>query len=256
MSNPKILIPQDALRLLDALTVKYGPADLIARFMLQADKFARDRGVYLKLRTNWDALVDINRAEIAKGNWYPLAAPFDPERTDLAPDNSFWIQGENSAGETVLCCGVRVYDWRHTTLADEVRLMFYGGRDYGQECEVTTPKAAEISGFVSYGGSLWVRPDYRRLSLSTLAPRVVFAHALATWPVSWTIGMVKEDQVAKGISAGYGMHDVSWSVKFPNSPLGDLDLALLRASREETYTDLSEFIAKSLAPMARASAVA
>ena len=74
------IVPENNLRLPDALTIKHGPAPLIARFVLAADRAARDRGVSLRLRYDFDELVYLNRQETAKGNWYELPHMFDPQR--------------------------------------------------------------------------------------------------------------------------------------------------------------------------------
>ena len=44
------IVPENNLRLPDALTVKYGPAPLLSRFVLEGDKAAREKGVRLRLR--------------------------------------------------------------------------------------------------------------------------------------------------------------------------------------------------------------
>lgn len=250
MTTENLLIPADNLRLPDAVTIKHGPSELLSRFLLRADRVARDKGIRLKLRTNWQALLELNQAEIARGNWYTLAQTFDCRQTQLTPENSFWIAGENEAGETVLCQGVRVYNWPNTSLAEEARTMFYGGQDFGQECEVTAATAKEISGHVYYGGSLWVRPDYRRIGLSHYISRIGRAYASSRWPVDWCIAMVKPDQIEKGICRGYGYTDYSYSISYPNSPLGDLELALIRMSGREILGDLDRFLVGSLAAAA------
>ena len=44
------IIPQNNLRLPDALTVKHGPAPLLSRFTILGDRFFRENGVQLRLR--------------------------------------------------------------------------------------------------------------------------------------------------------------------------------------------------------------
>jgi hypothetical protein len=44
------IVPENNLRLPDALTIKHGPAPLLARFVLEGDRAARARGVSLRLR--------------------------------------------------------------------------------------------------------------------------------------------------------------------------------------------------------------
>ena len=44
------IVPENNLRLPDALTVKHGPARLLSRFVLEGDVAARQMGLRLRLR--------------------------------------------------------------------------------------------------------------------------------------------------------------------------------------------------------------
>jgi hypothetical protein len=237
-----LITPADGLRLPDAITVKFGPPELLTRFILSGDKQVRDKGLKLRLRHNFDDLLALNDAESARGNWFKLAHIFDPHVSELTSENAFWIAAENEDGEIVACQAARVYHWPDTTLAENARLMFYGGRDVGQRCEVTTPAAREVSGWVYYGGALWVRPDYRGIGLSAIIPRLVRAHAATRWPMDWTISFVAHVQVDKGIVAGYGYKDITYSIRFPGSDWGDLEFALIRMSSAEIFDDLASYL--------------
>jgi hypothetical protein len=248
----RLITPADGLRLPDAITVKFGPAELLTRFILTGDKQVRDKGLKLRLRHNFDDLLALNRVETARGNWFKLVYMFDPSVSELTPENAFWISAENEAGEVVACQASRVYHWPDSTLEDEARLMFFGGRDVGQRCEITTPAAREVSGWVYYGGALWVRPDYRGIGLSTIIPRLVRAYAATRWPIDWTISFVARVQIEKGIVAGYGYKDVSYSIRFPGSDWGDLEVALIRMSSAEIFDDLASFLRGKAEPPAEA----
>jgi GNAT superfamily N-acetyltransferase len=243
----RLITPADGLRLPDAITVKFGPAELLTRFILTGDKQVRDKGLKLRLRHNFDDLLALNKAETSRGNWFKLMTIFDPTVCELTPENAFWLAAENEAGEIVACQASRVYHWPNSTLADEARLMFFGGRDVGQECEVTTPAAHEVSGWVYYGGALWVRPDYRGIGLSAIIPRLVRAYAATRWPIDWTISFVLKVQVEKGIVRGYGYKDVTWSVKFSKSVIGDIDTALIRMAAADVFRDLEAYLAQEAA---------
>ena len=171
---------------------------------------------------------------------------FNVECTDLSPENSYWISGENEHGEIVATQAGRVYFWPETTLAEEARLMLYGGREEGQRCDVTAKDAYSVTGIVFFGGSIWVRPDYRRRHLSRLLPRLGRAYAMARWPIDWGISMVKPDVVEMGIAAGYGYKHESRSIRYPGSPWGDLDLVLVSLSPAEAYDDFAQFLITEL----------
>lgn len=83
------IVPADGLRLPDALTIKYGPARLIARFVLEGDKYARQIGIRFRLRHDFDELLYVNKQQTSRGTWFPLMQMFDPRYCDLIPENSY-----------------------------------------------------------------------------------------------------------------------------------------------------------------------
>jgi hypothetical protein len=236
-------VPENNLRLPDALTIEHGPAALLARFVLEGDKLARHCGVKLRVRHDYEALNRLNREQSALGNWYPLVDMFNPAKTDVRPDNAFWISGENDDGEIVTTSAARIYDWHGTTLERQAVTMLYG-RDEGQSCIITTPAAKEITGVVLSAGGTWVRPDYRRRQLSHLLPRLARAYGLSRWPLDWVIGYVTKLLVSKGIAAGYGAKHFGYSVEYPDLPFGEL--VLTYTSGQETADDLETYLATEL----------
>lgn len=238
---PNIVPPND-LRLPDALTIKHGPRDLLARFVIEGDKAARELGIRLRLRNDFQNFVTLNEFEVARGNWYPLVDIFQPVHGGLTPESSYWISGETDDGEIVVTQAGRVYYWPETTLADEARAMFYGGQRDTGPCNVKAPAAEKITGVVFFGGAVWVRPDFRGLGLSKLMPRLGRAYAAARWPIDWGISLVKPALVDKGVARGYGYKHESRSLFFPGHQLGDLEVVLVYLSREEAYDDLATFL--------------
>jgi hypothetical protein len=238
------IVPENNLRLPDALTVKHGPAPLLAKFVLEGDKAVREMGVRLRLRHDFGDLVYVNKHENVRRSWYRLVDVFNPEYSDLSPENSYWISGEDKHGEIVLTQAGRLYHWPETNLEQEARLMFYGGRDQGQRCEVTAPAAKSITGVVFFGGSGWVRPDFRGKQLMRLVPRLGRAYAIARWPVDWGISFVNPMLVEKGVAAGYGYKNASYSIFYPECPLGDLELVLVTVAVSEAYADFAETLSR------------
>jgi GNAT superfamily N-acetyltransferase len=233
------IVPENNLRLPDALTVKHGPAALLSGFVREADKAARERGVFARLRHDFDELLYLNKERAARGDWYRLPNMFHPDYSELNSQNSYWIAGEDAYGEIVATQAGRIYYWPETTLEQEARLMFYAGREQGQHCVVTAADAKLITGVVFYGGSVWVRPDFRKQQLAQILPRMGRAYALARWPVDWGISLVAPVLVDKGVAAGYGYQHVSYSVSYPGSPWGDIEFALVSLSALEAYDDFA-----------------
>ncbi len=166
------IVPENNLRLPDALTIKHGPAELLARFVLEGDKAARRVGLRLRLRHDFDDLRRLNEFEVRRGNWFRLVNLFNPEYCDLTPENSYWLSGESEDGEIVVTVAWRIFFWPDTNLFQEGRFLFYG-RGKGRPCEFSSEAAkvaAMLSGVVLFAGSLWVRPDFRGHQLSQLIP--------------------------------------------------------------------------------------
>jgi hypothetical protein len=236
------IVPENNLRLPDALTIKHGPATLLSRFVLEGDKAARRAGIRLRLRHDFGELLYFNKQKVADGTWYPLMRMFNPDRSELVPENSYWISGEDEHGEIAATHAGRVHYWPHTTLAQEANSMLYGGFDDGRPCVVTAPDAKLITGVAVYGGSAWVRPDFRGNSLSRLLPRIGRAYALARWPVDWGISIVAPILVEKGVAAGYGYKHASRSIIFPGAPTGAVENVLLSVSATEAYDDFASVL--------------
>jgi hypothetical protein len=244
------IVPENNLRLPDALTIKHGPARLLSKFVMEGDKAARAMGIRLRLRHDFGELVYVNKQERIKGWWYPLPYTFDPEYCDLNPENSYWISGENEYGEIVLTQAGRIYYWPESNLREEAGELFYARLNDGKGCIVTAPAAESIAGVVFCAGAHWIRPDVRGQSFSHLISRLGRAYALARWPVNWGLALVAPVLVQKGVSAGYGYKHESYSVFYPGSRWGDLELAVAYLSATEAYEDLTQFLDTELSASA------
>jgi hypothetical protein len=257
------IIPPNNLRLPDAITIKHGPTRLLSRFVLEGDMAARRAGLRLRLRHDFDELVYLNRQHVSQGNWFRLVDSYNPNYTELGPENAFWIAGEDEHGEIAATWAARVFSWPEATLAERAGDMFYG-RATDQSCIVTAPAAKLITGVVLCGGAAWVRPDFRGRQLSQLVPRIGKAYAFGRWPTDWSICYVSRILVEKGVAAGYGQKNFSYSIFYPKSPWGDLEVVLAYTTADDSYADLANFMETDLSssggrpagiPAAGASAV-
>jgi hypothetical protein len=237
------IVPENNLRLPDAITIVHGPRPLLARFILVGDRAARQAGLHLRVRHDFDALLELNRYEVARGNWYPLLDMYNPEHVDLTPDNAFWISGENAQGETVVTYGVRLYDWRGTNLAEQARSAFYGS-DRGQPCTVTSQAARQISGMVTMLGINWVRPDYRGRRLSALIPRIGKAYACGRWPMDWAFGFIARKHIGTVMPSIWGAAHDEAGFSYPGTPYDDI--GIVYSSIAEVYDDIANFLVNSL----------
>lgn len=233
------IVPQNNLRLPDALTVQYGPAPLLARFILAADQAARRRGVTLRIRHDFDELLRLNKDYVSRGLWYPLLDSINPQYADLRPENAYWIAGEDERGEIVLTNVCRVLDWSGTNLAEQACALWYG-RDEGQACIVTADAARLISGVAAWGAAAWVRPDYRGKQLSYLTGRTHKAYACARWPIDWSFCYIGIHNVERGLAATWGHKHLSRGIFYPGSPHGEQVVAY--SSSAEFYADIAGFM--------------
>jgi hypothetical protein len=207
--------------------------------MLEGDRVAREIGVSLRVRHDFDELLYVNRQYSGSKAWYPLVDAFNPEYVDLTPENAFWISGENAHGEIVTTRITRTYNWLETNLEEQARAFWYG-EDRGQPCVVTADGAKLISGVVAGGGAFWVRPDFRGKHLSHWIPRIGKALACARWPIAWLFCYIGIDHVRKGLAVNYGQKHLSHSVFYPGSPRGEQVLAYTAA--QEFYDDIREVL--------------
>jgi hypothetical protein len=244
------IVPENNLRLPDALTIKHGPARLLSTFVLEGDKAARRMGIRLRLRHDFPELLYVNKQQIAKGNWYRLPDYFNPEYSNLSPENSYWVSGESENGEIVVTQAGRIYYWPESTLEQEALTMFYAEREQGRRCTVTAAVAKAITGVVFCAGSHWIRPDFRGRRLSHLLARLGRAYAVSRWPVDWAVGLVAPILVEKGVAGGYGYKHASRSIFFPASPWGDIEFVVSYLTARESYGDLADFLAAGLSGLA------
>lgn len=235
------------IRLPDAVTVQDGPVEDIARFLLLADKTARDRGVRLRVRRDIDALMDLNRREVAKGNWYPLFPIFDPNQSAVDADNFYWISGTNDSGETVVAQAGRLLYWDEADVATQIARLLYPNALHHPPILLEDGNLQGVSGTVCFSGSTWFHPDYRRLGLSRILPRVSRVFAFSQWTTDWTISVIKRELIELNIAAAYGYSDVQLGIHAPGHPLGDLDIGLVRMPRSELLADVQRFVAERLA---------
>jgi hypothetical protein len=242
------IVPVNNLRLPDALTVKYGPAPLLAQFVLQGDRAVRDIGMRLRIRHDFEDLVYINKQLVAEKLWYPLINMFDPQYTELLPEDSFWLSGEDDDGNIILTWAARVFYWPDTTLADHIGIMLCDKMSTPRPA-ILTPEAAQglkqISGVVFWGGSLWIHPDFRHRRLSPLVGRLGRAFAVSRWPLDWVMCLVEHKTVKAGLAAGYGYQHMIRGIFFPGSQFkGEVFAVYL--SVDEAYADFSRFLAEEL----------
>jgi GNAT superfamily N-acetyltransferase len=233
-------------RLLDQITLLHGPQDLLGRYFIAADTAARERGIRLRLRTDFEALIALN--ERHRDSWPALAPVFNPALSNLRIDTAFWIDATDEAGETVATHAARFFDWPDTTLARELRSLrpFYENPapriSAGESIEVTAPAAERIRGRVMYGGAVWVRPDWRQHGLASLIPRISRAYGYTRWNTEYIWALIEPRTHELGLARANGPYRVEERVVLNLGFRGHLPLLLMWMPRNAMLEDVEEIV--------------
>lgn len=219
------IVPENNLRLPDALTIAHGPARLLARFILAGDRAAREMGLSLRLRTDggWRG-----RDDCAAG---ALGVAEPPEFADATEENAFAVVAENSRGEIVAIWAARICDWVGTTLAEQIGAAG-GGDAAGRLCIAAAAVARRIGGVVCCAGPAWLRPDVCAPRLADLMQRIGEAYACSRWPIDWAVGFAGE--------AG-GRETLGYTVIRGEASCADM--VLTYAGVGELYQELADYLA-------------
>jgi len=247
-----------AHRVLSELHLVHGPCSLLARYFAFADATARARGVLLRMRNDFERLLELNAQHA--DSWAPLAPMFDPTHCALSSDKAFWIEGIDEAGETAVIHASRLYDHGARSVADDLESLqvFYDDPAphlaAGAYAKVSAPAARHICGRVAFAGALWVRPDCRRMGFSKFVPRLTRALALTQWntPAFW--GGVEPALNEIGVTRAYGSWHVEegFSLHIPGWR-GDLEFLFLSMGQVTLIRDLIDALAHGVADKARSS---
>jgi hypothetical protein len=230
----------------DQITLVHGPRELLGRHFAMADAAARDWGLRLRLRSDFDALMELNREN--RDSWPPLAPIFDPAHSNLRIDSAFWLEGIDDRGETVVTEAGRFFDFKSTDVVEELRsLRIYYENPAphlaaGERVEIDAPAAKIVRGRTMHGGAIWVRPDWRRGGLTRIISRVCAAYALTRWNTAFTWGLIEPRLHAGGLSQAYGPHQVAPSVRLKMPFRGDAPRVLIWMNSKALLADLARAV--------------
>ena len=239
-----------ANRLLDHVEIDHGPRELLARLFISTAENALRLGVALEFGEPQD-LVTVNEAN--RDSWLPLTTSFHPAYGGVTNDNMVVFLGRNQADEIVLTYAIKFLDWCETDFKTEAESLrfFYAlpERDKAPDeaCFVTADRAALLSGRLQQVGALWIRPDYRKVGLSEIIPRVGRAYGCAHWNIDASFAIICADNRSAGVDArvGYRPEQVFAGVTMRNSPTmpnQDFELALCVYQRDQLIDDLYGYL--------------
>src|SRR5690606_31766765 len=157
-----------------------------------------------------------------------LPGAFNPALNTFAPGSVYWVCGLDENGEIAVAQSARRYDWPDSSMCDHGSELLYGDLGEPRPCYFDCPPARLVRGTVSFSGALWIRPDFRRRGLGGIVAQISRTYALATWGTDWLTSLLQRHQLNQGLHLAYGFTEATFSIKYPGSPWGDLDFALLR----------------------------
>jgi hypothetical protein len=234
--------------ILDQVRFGHGPRELLGHYVACANDMAADLGITLRLNTDFTRLVALNARN--RDSWPALSPIFNPANADLGCANAFFIEGIDELGETVMTNAGRLYDHGDRSIAQDLRALrvFYDDpaphAAAGARIDVTAPSAEYICGRVTFAGAMWVRPDFRRLGLTKIVPRLTRAVALAQWntPIFWATIEHKLEKM--GVARAYGSwHIEDGIVEHIPSWRGSLPLLFMSMGQATLLRDLAGSIA-------------
>lgn len=242
-ADPRPFPASSLIRLPDQISFRNGRIDMLARFVLLADRLARDLGVRLSISRDFGELLSVNVAN--RASWEPLFPVIDPRFHDFPADHGFWLRGIDAAGDVVLTRACRRIDLGAGSLHDELtslRLLYAPGSNGESPDELLycdCPSAAAVTGTISFQAGGWHRPDYRGRGLSALASRLVKVIGLAEWGVTEWISVV-DDGLAPRLAPAYGVTHAEAGIHWQRYGVQH-HMHLFRMTADELLDDLPAF---------------
>ena len=207
-----------------------------------------ERGVRLVLHDEMASLRDRHREDALLASDRPLPSQLDVDFCALPPERSFWIEGLDDSGRTVLTHAARLFEWSDTDLEAEGRAMriFYDRpamhAQPGTDLTLARPMPARVAGRVAYVGGLWVHPAFRGRGLARIMPRIGRAWAGARWAPDFVFSHVVDQLLDAGLDAVYGYPHRHRGLRFRNRYGRAFDVSWVWMSRLELLADSEEFV--------------
>lgn len=237
-------------QLLDQITLRHGPHDLLGRYFEIADDTARQCGVRLRLSTDFEGMIKLNQKN--RATWPALPPTSDPAHSKLRIDSAFWLEGVDHSGETVVTYFARLFDFTHTNLVDEIRSLRIYYDDpvshaaAGEMASINAKSLEVVRGRTTYGGGMWVRRDFRGAGFPKIMSRICTAYGYTRWNTAFSWGFVDPRAHALGLSRAYGPLEAVESLRVRLEGRGDKPKVLLWMDTKMMLADLANVIDKTM----------
>lgn len=181
-----------------------------AQFVSRINEIARSKGIHLYTGTDFTEYAELVAKYRPDG---PLGAPFDPTLHDLNQNNSFWIAGQDEAGNLVHTQAVRLIDIKQQKLSDYLAENFRDFPPGGVPLDMDAsnyqagPGATRISGRLAYHGEVWLKPgesSYRGTGIAAVLGRYAQAMAMMAWSPDYVFGFMPQSIAFGGFAEREG----------------------------------------------------
>lgn len=229
--------------LIEQVRLDHGPRDLLARYLLLADRRLQELGLRARLRTDFETLAEVN--EQNRSSWPDLIHTLDPRHSILRLDSSYWLEVITAEGEPVAIHSGRLFDWPDTTLDEEVRSLrvFYADPAphlaRGEYARGDEPRGRARTGLNMFGGAVWVHPEHRAQGLGGLVTRVSRAYGYTRWAPSFFWMVTEPKTFGGGFIRATGPFEIVQKLRTRLEWRGELDLLLMAMDADAFLQDLA-----------------
>ena len=209
-------------------------------------QIAFSRGVFLRIGKDVEEFKTIAKSIDEKGSVNPA---FDPQYSDVSEHNVIWMTGHDRTGDVIHTQAIKLIDLTKTTLERHLTtdLEDYrsGGYDFdlGKTQKFLSPGAAEISGWITYHGELWIKggPNgFRGGCMAIILTRIMLLVGLLRWSPDFMIGLQSPMTSCRGLAVREGymrmeQRSIVWQQKHSDELMEDW---LVWMSRDEALFNL------------------
>lgn len=164
-------------------------AELLTTFVQSVEA----HGVHLIFREDIGGLYGVE-PELPGKTLSPL---FNPEKFDLLPGTSFWIQGLDQSGCTVHVQAAKVDNTADSTLGDLLKLQL--PRCYASDAPLVACRALErMTGRCAYHGDMWLHRDHRGSGIGDILARIGLLAIYLRWQPDYMYAFFENDTAYRG----------------------------------------------------------
>jgi len=196
-------------------SVKAPQSESIDHVLIDINAEVAECGVSLKLHTDFNRFRDVVAGIPDRGE---ITSLFNPDKSNIGPDNGFWIEGTDAEGQVVHVQAVRVDDLGAQSIASHWQqypgLYAPPGVDIDLDKTVfNIPRVSqEISGRVCYHGDLWMHKSCRKFRLSPSLSKFAMMLAFVRFQPDYIYGFIVPKHVRQGLAAVHGyLHIHPWA---------------------------------------------